>query len=489
MDLGWKFISGAWPKTLFEVYGNIPFVTLSRRVKVKVVPCDLAPLSGDRGFFFGCKGGKKLKYQRPKGTADILPAQAKKWQYVEEKARQLFAKYRYEEVRTPIFEAFEVFSRTSGETSDIVTKEMYDFYDKGDRHITLRPEGTAGVVRAFVENKLYGPENQKPVKTYYMGPMFRYERPQSGRLREFHQIGVEAFGVDNPALDVEVMAMAVDLLKSFGLDSLKLALNTLGDQATRTAYRQALVDYLTPFADQLSDDSKERLTKNPLRILDSKDEGDQEIVANAPQILDYLTDDAKQHFQTVTDLLDDLGIAYEVDANMVRGLDYYNHTIFEIMSDAKSLGGKWTTVCAGGRYNGLVEQLGGPETPGIGFGLGVERLLLILADQELDLNDDLDAYVVGIGQETSATSFALVQAIRAQGFTADRDYLDRKPKAQFKTASKLGAKVTITLGKKELESQIANVKNMVTGNQVEVPLADLKTKFTQILAEITKEEA
>ncbi|MSE06321.1 histidine--tRNA ligase, partial [Lactobacillus salivarius] len=212
-------------------------------------------------------------------------------------------KYRYEEMRTPIFESFEVFSRTSGETSDIVTKEMYDFYDKGDRHITLRPEGTAGVVRSFVENKLYGPEVQKPFKTYYMGPMFRYERPQSGRLREFHQIGVEAFGVDNPTLDVEVMAMAVDLLKSFGLNSLRVAVNTLGDLETRNNYRQALIDYLEPFEAELSDDSKERLHKNPLRVLDSKDEKDKEIVANAPSILDYLTEDAQKHFETVKSLL------------------------------------------------------------------------------------------------------------------------------------------------------------------------------------------
>lgn len=429
-----------------------------------------------------------MRYQRPKGTADIMPDQSAKWQYVEQTARALFRKYRYQEVRTPIFESFEVFSRTSGETSDIVTKEMYDFYDKGDRHITLRPEGTAGVVRAFVENKLYGPEVTKPVKTYYMGPMFRYERPQSGRLREFHQIGVEAFGVDNPTLDVEVMAMAVELLESFGLTSLKLALNTLGDADSRAAYRQALVDYLTPFKDQLSDDSKERLTKNPLRILDSKDEGDQAIVANAPKILDYLTAEAKEHFQVVRDLLDQLDINYEIDTNMVRGLDYYNHTIFEIMSDAKVFGGKWTTVCAGGRYNGLVEQLGGPETPGIGFGLGVERLLLILADQDLDLRDDLDVYVVGIGQATNAESLKLVQSLRKQGFSAERDYLNRKPKGQFKTASKLHARFTITIGESELESGTANLKDMQAQSESKVSLAEIYTDFAKLAQAKVSEE-
>ncbi len=387
-----------------------------------------------------------MKYQRPKGTADILPAESAKWQYVEAKARELFKKYRYHEMRTPIFESFEVFSRTSGETSDIVTKEMYDFYDKGERHITLRPEGTAGVVRSFVENKLYGPELQKPVKTYYMGPMFRYERPQSGRLREFHQIGVEAFGVDSPALDVEVIAMAIDLLESFGLDSLKLTLNTLGDNESRQAYRQALIDYLEPFADQLSDDSKD--------------------------------------FETLKKLLDDLGIKYEVDPNMVRGLDYYNHTIFEIMSDSSAFGGKWTTVCAGGRYNGLVEQLGGPETPGIGFGLGVERLLLVLDATEngLQLEDPLDVYVVGIGQSVNAETLKLVQSLRHQGFSADRDYLERKPKGQFKTASRLNAKYTLTLGETELAKHQANLKNMETGEEISVSLADIYANFAGLLA-------
>ncbi|SEM50049.1 histidyl-tRNA synthetase [Ligilactobacillus sp. WC1T17] len=424
-----------------------------------------------------------MKYQRPKGTADILPGESEKWQFVEQKARELFKKFRYQEMRTPIFENFEVFSRTSGETSDIVTKEMYDFFDKGERHITLRPEGTAGVVRSYVENKLYGPEIARPFKTYYIGPMFRYERPQSGRLREFHQIGVEAFGVDNPTLDVEVIAMAIELLKGFGLNSLKLALNTLGDQETRAAYRQALVDYLEPFEGELSDDSKERLHKNPLRVLDSKDEGDQKIVANAPSILDYLTDEAKVHFDTVKSLLDALGIEYTVDSNMVRGLDYYNHTIFEIMSDSKAFNGKWTTVCAGGRYNGLVEQLGGPETPGIGFGLGVERLLLILdAEKEAwKLNNDLDVYVVGIGEATNTESLKLVMSLRQQGLSAERDYLSKKPKSQFKQASKLHAAYTLTIGETELVNKKANLKNMATGEEVSVALADIYHDFKQLI--------
>ena len=424
-----------------------------------------------------------MKYQKPKGTADILADDSAKWQYVEAKARDLFKKYRYHEMRTPIFENFEVFSRTSGDTSDIVTKEMYDFYDKGDRHITLRPEGTAGIVRSFVENKLYGPEYQKPYKVYYMGPMFRYERPQSGRLREFHQIGVEAFGSDSPALDVEVIAMAMDLLKSVNINSLKLVINTLGDLKTRQDYRKALIDYLEPFEDQLSEDSKERLHKNPLRVLDSKDENDQKIVANAPSILDFLTDESKKHFETVQALLESLGIDYEIDANMVRGLDYYNHTIFEIMSDSKAFGGKWTTVCAGGRYNGLVEQLGGPQTSGVGFGLGVERLLLVLdaENDKLPLDDYLDVYVVGIGSETNVKTLEIVQALRHQGYTADRDYLDRKPKGQFKTASKLGARYTITMGEREIAENTANLKNMQSGEEISVDLDEIMTHFKNII--------
>ncbi|WP_057829241.1 histidine--tRNA ligase [Liquorilactobacillus cacaonum] len=424
-----------------------------------------------------------MKYQRPKGTTDIIPGESERWQSVESRARKLFNKYRYNEIRTPIFENFEVFSRTSGETSDIVTKEMYDFFDKGERHITLRPEGTAGVVRAYVENKLYGPEIQKPFKTFYMGPMFRYERPQAGRLREFHQIGVEAFGVDNPALDVEVMSMAVELLRSFGLKNLKLAINTLGDIESRNNYRNALVEYLEPFEEQLSADSKERLHKNPLRVLDSKDQNDQKIVEGAPDILDYLTPAAQEHFTNVKMLLDTLEIPYEIDSNMVRGLDYYNHTIFEIMSDSKAFGGKWTTVCAGGRYNGLVEQLGGPETPGIGFGLGVERLLLVLEAEGISLVGDsgLDVYVVGIGDKTLAGTMKLVHEIRQAGYSAERDYLERKPKGQFKAASRLDAKYTLTVGEEELISGKANLKDMGTGKEIVINLTDVQSNFDKVL--------
>ncbi|CAM3053584.1 histidine--tRNA ligase [Lactiplantibacillus plajomi] len=424
-----------------------------------------------------------MRYQRPKGTADILPGDSEKWQYVEQTARDLFKTYQFKEIRTPMFENFEVFSRSAGDTSDIVTKEMYDFHDKGDRHVTLRPEGTAGVVRAFVENKLYGPQVLKPYKVYYMGPMFRYERPQSGRLREFHQLGVEAFGSESAALDVEVIAMGFNLLKKFGLNDLKLVINTLGDQQTRDDYRQALIDYLEPHFDELSDDSKERLHKNPLRVLDSKAPEDQKFVADAPSILDYLTPAAQQHFDQAKAYLEALEIPYEVDATMVRGLDYYNHTIFEIMTNSKSLGQGYTTICAGGRYNGLVKELGGPEVSGVGFGLGVERLLVLMDAEKVAVptDDHLDVYVVGIGDAASATTLKLVQAVRGAGLTAERDYLDRKPKAQFKSADRLNARYTMTVGDSEIEAQVVNLKEMATGEERKVAMADIFNDVKQVL--------
>ncbi|MFD1431830.1 histidine--tRNA ligase [Lacticaseibacillus yichunensis] len=423
-----------------------------------------------------------MSYQRPKGTADILPGQSELWQRAEAIGRRVFDAYRYQEVRTPLFENYEVFSRSSGDTSDIVTKEMYDFEDKGGRKMALRPEGTAGVVRAYVENKLYGPEFAKPYKVYYMGPMYRYERPQSGRQREFHQFGVEAFGVDSPALDAEVIALGSDLLKALGAGNLKVVINTLGDPATREAYHAALIAYLTPYQDELSADSKVRLAKNPLRILDSKDKRDQEIVEGAPKILDYLTPEAAAHFSAVRGFLDGLGIQYEIDADMVRGLDYYNHTIFEIMSDDPVFGGGFTTVLAGGRYNGLVEELGGPETPGIGFGMGVERVMLLMQKQTVTTN--LPVYLVTIDDKANAAALQLAHAIRQQGFAVDMDFLGRKAKAQFKSAAKENAQLTLTIGEEELASETVQVKNMATGAQKPVAFAELRTNFKQLYEEL-----
>ncbi|HCS29874.1 MAG TPA: histidine--tRNA ligase [Enterococcus sp.] len=431
-----------------------------------------------------------MKYQRPKGTNDILPGESEKWQFVEETAKLLFKDYQFDEIRTPLFEHIEVISRSVGDTSDIVTKEMYDFYDKGDRHITLRPEGTAPIVRSFVENKLYGPEFPKPYKVYYTGPMFRYERPQKGRLRQFHQIGVECFGSKNPATDVEIMAMALAFFEQLGISDLRLVINTLGDSETRVSYRQALIEYLTPFEEQLSADSKRRLHENPLRVLDSKDKKDKEIVANAPQILDYLTTESKTHFETVTAMLDALGIVYEIDSNMVRGLDYYTHTIFEIMHDSDALGTQ-STICAGGRYDNLIEEFGGESTPGFGFGIGIERVLLTLDSEGIELPtiDTIDAYVVHLGDETNVEALKLVQAIRNAGFSADRDYMGRKAKAQFKSADKAKARLVVTIGDSELAEQQVKIKNMATRVEATYPLAKIYDEFATVYDEmITKGE-
>lgn len=421
-----------------------------------------------------------MRLQKPKGTQDILPLEAARWQYVENLARETFKKYNYGEIRTPMFEHYEVISRSVGDTTDIVTKEMYDFYDKGDRHITLRPEGTAPVVRSFVENKLFAPEVQKPVKLYYIGSMFRYERPQAGRLREFHQIGVECFGSKNPATDVETIAMAYQLFGDLGIQDVTLHLNTLGSPESRAAYRQALIDYLTPLKETLSKDSQRRLDENPLRVLDSKEKEDKLAVENAPSILDYLDEESQAHFDAVRDMLETLGIPYIIDTNMVRGLDYYNHTIFEFITkvDKAEL-----TICAGGRYDGLVEYFGGPETPGFGFGLGLERLLLILEKQgiELPVDSQMDVYIAVLGEGANSKALELVQALRQQGLTAERDYLGRKIKAQFKSADSFKARTVITLGESEVESGQVTIKNNASRQEMTVRLNELMENAQAIL--------
>ena len=414
-----------------------------------------------------------MKLQKPKGTQDILPVDSAKWQYVENVARETFKKYNYGEIRTPMFEHYEVISRSVGDTTDIVTKEMYDFHDKGDRHITLRPEGTAPVVRSYVENKLFAPEVQKPVKVYYIGSMFRYERPQAGRLREFHQLGVECFGSKNPATDVETIAMAYQLFNTLGIKDVTLHLNSLGNTDSRLAYRQALIDYLTP------------MDENPLRVLDSKEKEDKVAVENAPSILDYLDEESQTHFDEVRAMLDSLNIPYVIDTNMVRGLDYYNHTIFEFITtiDKSEL-----TICAGGRYDSLVEYFGGPETAGFGFGLGLERLLLVLDKQgiKLPVEESLDVYIAVLGSGANGKALELVQSIRYQGFKAERDYLGRKIKAQFKSADTFKAKTVITLGESEVESGVVKVKNNATREEVTVSFEELTTNFATVLKQLEK---
>lgn len=426
-----------------------------------------------------------MKLQKPKGTQDILPADSAKWQYVENVARETFKKYNYGEIRTPMFEHYEVISRSVGDTTDIVTKEMYDFHDKGERHITLRPEGTAPVVRSYVENKLFAPEVQKPVKVYYIGSMFRYERPQAGRLREFHQLGVECFGSKNPATDVETIAMAYQLFNTLGIKDVTLHLNSLGNTESRLAYRQALIDYLTPMRESLSKDSQRRLDENPLRVLDSKEKKDKLAVENAPSILDYQDEESQAHFDEVRTMLESLNIPYVIDTNMVRGLDYYNHTIFEFITtiDKSEL-----TICAGGRYDSLVEYFGGPETAGFGFGLGLERLLLVLDKQGITLpvEEGLDVYIAVLGSEANGKALELAQAIRHQGFKAERDYLGRKIKAQFKSADAFKAKTVITLGESELESGQVSVKNNTTREEVTVSFEELTENFAAVLDQLEK---
>lgn len=424
-----------------------------------------------------------MEYQKPKGTADLLPGTTNLWEKVEEVAREVFDQFGYRGIRTPMFEDYNVFSRNVGDTSDIVEKEMYDFHDKGDRHIALRPEGTAGVVRAYVENKLYGPEYPKPYKVYYMGPMFRYERPQSGRQREFHQIGVEALNNESPQIDVEVIVMAMQLFKRFGVPNVKLTINTLGDKQVREDYREALINFLKPHYDELSSDSQERMYRNPLRVLDSKDAGDQKIVAQAPSILDYLDEESQNYFDQVQSLLRELGIDYEIDTNMVRGLDYYNHTIFEIMSDSPVFGGGYTTVCAGGRYNGLISQLGGPEEGGIGFGMGVERLMLLLQEEnpEFAPQDQLDVFFASANEDGDNLAFKILNQIRDKGVVADKDYSGVKVGKQIKEAFRRNAKYFAVFGEREVDEGQFQLKNAATKDTVDVKIADFVAEPTKYL--------
>lgn len=419
-------------------------------------------------------------YQRPKGTNDILPKVATLWEYLEITAKNVVKKYGYQEIRVPIFEYQKLFQRSSGETSDVVAKEMYEFTDKGQRHMALRPEGTAGIVRAYIENKLYGPEYVKPLKVFYHGPMFRYERPQSGRSREFNQFGVEAFGVEDPRLDAETIILGWDILTALGVNQVNVALNTLGDAPSRQAYVSALVAYLTPYEKELSADSQVRLKKNPLRILDSKDPHDQEIVQAAPKIAAYLTTNAQNYFEQVQAKLNEIGIPYQIDDDLVRGLDYYNHTIFELIYTGSVFGNKPLTVLAGGRYNQLVEELGGPKTPGIGFGLGEERIIEILEqNQELlaQLQPQCDLFLVGVDQSVADYIFQLAQTLRKRGLTVVYDYTRRSVKSQLKLANRQQAKFTMVIGEDELKNKQFKLKKMSDGTEISVQLAQLNSSF------------
>ncbi|MFD1362956.1 histidine--tRNA ligase [Lentibacillus salinarum] len=414
-----------------------------------------------------------MSMKAPRGTADVLPEDAAKWQFVENTIKDICRRYHFNEIRTPLFEHTEVFQRGVGDATDIVQKEMYTFEDRGGRSLTLRPEGTAPVVRSYVEHKMHGNASQ-PVKLYYFAEMFRYERPQKGRMRQLNQFGVEAMGSADPAIDAEVIDLAMSVYRELGLTSLKLVINSLGDQESRENHRQALVDHFTPHKDELCSDCRTRLTQNPLRILDCKKDNDHPAMKTAPSVLGYLNEASTLYFEKVKNYLTLMGIDYEVDPNLVRGLDYYNHTAFEIMSEAEGFGAI-TTLAGGGRYNGLAEELGGPATPGIGFGMGLERLLMALDAEHIDIpaDKDLDCFLVTVGDEAEKVSVQLAHELRNSGIQVDRDYQGRKTKAQFKAADRYQAKYVLVLGESEIEQQIINVKEMKTGTQEEIPLVKL----------------
>ena len=422
-----------------------------------------------------------MNFKVPRGTQDILPSETWKWQKVEAIINETCDVYRYKEIRTPMFEQTDLFQRTVGDTTDIVQKEMYTFTDRGNRSLTLRPEGTASVVRSFVEHKMFGYPDQ-PVKLFYTGPMFRYERQQAGRYRQFVQFGVEAIGSNDPAIDAEVIALAMDVYKRAGLTKLKLVINSLGDTECRAAHKKALIEHFSPHIDGFCSDCKARLEKNPLRILDCKVDGENPLIGAAPSLSDYLNEESAAYFKAVTDYLDDANIAYEIDANLVRGLDYYNHTAFEIMSAAEGFGAI-TTLCGGGRYNGLAEEIGGPSAPGIGFAMSIERLLLAMEAEGVSFEGepDLDVYVVTLGDDAKRAGVKLLGELRAAGMRSDIDYTNRKMKAQMKSADRLKAKTVVVIGEEEVAEQVVMLRNMADRHQEKVSTTEVIQKITGIL--------
>lgn len=408
--------------------------------------------------------------QALKGTHDILPEEVYKWDYMEGVIRDVCVRYGYKEIRTPIIEATELFQRGIGDTTDVVTKEMYTFTDRGNRSVTLRPENTASAVRAYLEHKMYG--DQQVHKMFYIGSMFRYDRPQAGRYREFHQFGLEVLGASSPLADAEVIAMACEIFHRLGLKDLDLHLNSIGDKNCRPAYRQKLIEFFEGKKDQLCDDCRERLYKNPLRILDCKEEGCKKASIGAPEITDYLCDDCHKKFEAVKHYLDGLGISYTVDPRLVRGLDYYTNTAFEIQYPPL---GAQSAVCGGGRYDGLVEEIGGPSTPGIGFAIGLERLLLALEMQNLIPAPKAQkrVYIAALGEDAVAEGFKIQEELRGLGVLTDMDLQGRSLKGQMKQAGKLDSQFTVIIGSNELEKGAAAVKNMADGTQKDIPFAEV----------------
>ena len=410
---------------------------------------------------------------KQKGTYDIYGQKARNWNYINQVISSFAEIYNYDYIRTPIFEASELFHRGVGETSDIVTKETYDFQDRGERNITLRPEGTAGVVRSYIENKLYGSPCM-PQKLYYNGTMYRYERPQSGRNREFTQFGMEVLGSNDPLIDAEIISLPIKIFETLGLKNLKVNINSLGDLESRKRYEEALISYLKPHISSLCDDCQNRFLKNPLRILDCKKDADSEILKNAPKMTDYLNDESKKRFDQVLNYLDCLDINYVINPNIVRGLDYYDHTVFEITADIKELG-SGNVLAAGGRYNHLVENLDGPETPAMGFACGIDRLLFALETLEIPLADEkqLDAYVMYVNDEEKEYGIYLTQELRLNGFKTEIENCSRSLKNQFKQADRYNAKYLIILNSEDLKNSLIQVKDNITKEITKVKEVDI----------------
>lgn len=411
--------------------------------------------------------------QKPKGTYDVFSIQGKKIKYIENILQELMEKYNYEYFRTPIFEASELFHRGVGVTTDIVTKETYDFKDRGDRNMTLRPEGTAGIVRSYVENKMYGDAKQ-PIKAWYFGPMYRYERPQSGRFREFYQFGVEAFGSIDPAIDAEVISIPVNLYKLLGLKGIKVNINSLGDKESRENYRNQLIEYFKPYIDTLCDDCKERFLKNPLRILDCKVDGEKDCIKNAPKTIDYLNKTSKEHFEKVCKYLNNMNIDYVINPNVVRGLDYYTHTVFEVEANVEGFGSQ-NVLCGGGRYDSLVKTISGIDSPGVGFALGLERLLTALEFENINLveDDHLDIYIIPLSENEKEMSMSILNGLRLSGFSTDIDYMNRNIKGNFKQADRLNARFIMVIGEDEVKTKLLTIKDNHTKEEYKVNIEDL----------------
>lgn len=406
----------------------------------------------------------------PKGTKDVLPGDAYRWHYVEDIAKKCAEKYGFREIRTPVFEHTELFLRGVGDTTDIVGKEMYTFLDKGNRSITLRPEGTAGVARSFTENSLAG--GVLPFKAYYLISAFRYERPQAGRLREFHQFGAELYGAEGAYADAETIAFADGFLKDLGLKNVSLQINSIGCKTCRAEYHKALKEYFRPHLSKMCRDCNERFEKNPMRMIDCKEEGCKQITAGAPRMLDFLCNDCRAHFEEVKSLLQGAGVAFTVDPSIVRGLDYYSRTVFEFTSSAAGAQG---TVLGGGRYDTLLEQLGSKSVPAVGFAAGIERLLMVIAAEEAPMAEEkpLDCYLAGMDRESRKQAFLLAQELRKAGLACETDLLDRSVKAQFKYADKRGARYVAVIGENELNEGAAEVKDMKNSSSRRVKFEEL----------------